>query len=187
MSPKPGIETEEYNVLDSEKYNLDVKDAEKVTGIIDKVEKEVKDVFSDKFVKKGVYRILDTVDENYMETMRGIWSKTPEKVKWAVMYMPALFKGNPALLHLMPLHVLVKCGLLDYPEKSIKNSAELEKKVLEYGVKYGKYLEPALAALEPLIYPIKKILDLEEEFFAGMRNHLKNKSGSQSLDYDEAA
>ncbi len=180
MSKKTEVSKSGYGPeLDEQKLNQDIEDSNRVSGIIDKVSREIKDVYRDQFVKKGVYRILDTVDENYMETMRDVWAKTPDEVKWAVMYMPAFFKGNPTLLHLLPLHVLVKCGLLDYPEKSIQNSADLEKKVLEYGIKYGKYLEPALAAVEPLILPIQKVLDLEEQFFADMRTHLTNKKGGR--------
>jgi len=170
--------------LDKDQYASDVEDANRVGGIIDNLSADIKEVLQDNFVKKGVYRILDKVDENYMDTMRAIWAKTPDEVKWAIMYMPALFKGNPALLHLLPLHVLIKTGLLDYPEESIQYSAELEKKVLEYGVKFGKYLDPAIAVLEPLIKPIQKIWDMEEAFFEGMRAHLKNKKG-QGNKYDD--
>lgn len=177
------IEQEKTDIFEEGKYRLDVEDSEKVSGIIDRVSQKIEDVLSNKIVKRGVYRILDKIDEGYMDTIRGIWAKTPDEVKWAVMYMPALFKGNPALLHLMPLHLMVKCGLLDYPEKSVKNSAEVEKKAIEYGIKYGKYIQPELAALQPLIAPIQKVIDLEEKFFADLRGHLQAKKGARQGSY----
>ncbi len=172
-------EIESSRKLDKKKYGEDIEDSKRVEGIIDKVSKKVEDVLSNKFVKKGVYRILDTVDENYMETMRSLWAKAPDEFKWAVVYLPAIFKANPALLHLMPLHLLARCGLLEYPEKSLKNSASLEKKAVKYGIKIGKLFKPELAALEPLIAPIQKVLDLEEKFFADMRAHLSTKKGGR--------
>ncbi len=161
-----------------EKYKLHVEESEQVGGVIDRVATQVENVLENKYVKKGIYKVLDTVDENYMDTIRKIWDKTPGEVKWAIIEQGHISRGLPFVV---TIQILVKSGLLEYDEQSVQDMAATEKKVMEWGAKYGPIIQPELLFLRPLVEPIKRVLEIQDKAFLEMRAHLKAKRGVKAL------
>ncbi len=155
-----------------EKYNLHLEESERVGGVIDRVATRVENVLEDKYVKEGIYKVIDIVDENYMDTVRKVWDKTPDEVKWAIIEQGHIFKGLPFVY---TIQLLVKSGLLEYNEQAVHDMAENEKKVLEWATKYGPVIQPELLFLKPLVEPIKRVMEIHDKAFLEMRVHLKEK------------
>lgn len=161
-----------------DKYKLHVEESEKVGGVIDRVATQVENVLENKYVKQGIYKVLDTVDENYMDTIRKVWDKTPGEVKWAIIEQGHIYRGLPFVY---PIQLLIKSGLLEYEEKAVEEMAETEKKVLEWAAKYGPVIQPQLLFLRPLVEPIKRVMEIHDKAFLEMRAHLKAKRGGRGL------
>jgi len=164
-------------IADLGEYKIDVKESVKVRNIMKGVSKKVKKVLNHPRVKEGIYGVLDKVDENYMETTRSIWNKLPDDVKWTVVNVGSVQHQFPTI---KLLNSLVRAGLLDYDEKQVQRIPDIQKFTITWTARIGPLIEPALAVLKPLVKPITAIIDLEEEAFEGMRNHLKKKRVGKS-------
>jgi hypothetical protein len=107
-------------------------------------------------------------DTAAMEAVRAVWDKVPAPVQRVMMAGPGVGEAAEAL---------VRMGLLDYKnaptEQDVADMGKKKAEHLEMAVKYGKYLAPELAALEPAIEPIKAIEKAKDDVFAGTRDHLR--------------
>lgn len=166
--------------LEREKYNLDVEDAKEIAEIIDDVSDKIDVVVSDSFVKNMTYRVLDKLDEEYMDSVRELWEKTPESVKWAIAYLPTILSTNTAFLPLMPFRLMVKSGLLEYPENKLQDASKVEEEMIEFLDKYLVLIDQRLAVVKPFLVPLQKIIDKQEEYFADLREHLRNKRAGEN-------
>jgi hypothetical protein len=101
----------------------------------------------------------------------------PNAVRWCIMHVP---NSVPALF-LHTTKQLVYCGFLPYMddpaenEEFTKNSEKYQKMFLEWSVKIGKYFLPELEAVDLLLGPIGKIIDVQDNLKGEIRRHLSQK------------
>lgn len=127
-----------------------------------------KEVMENERVREFVNSAVEYIDDTKaMGVIQEMWDKVPDSAQGIVMRM--LPNGNP-------IEVLTRVGLLE--NKTAKSEEELAaisgKPIaqLEFIVKYGKYVQPELKALEPFIEPLKMVQGAQEGVFADARAHL---------------
>lgn len=135
----------------------------------------------EKGLKDFVAGAVDFIDDTKaMGAVQELWDKMPEAAQMAMVHAPAVGE---------PFKAMIRTGLLEYKrtptEKEVASFAADEKMKLELVEKYGKYLDPQLAALDPFLGPLKKVEDAKEGVYAHSRKRLE-KSRKERRDADDA-
>jgi len=128
-----------------------------------------------------------------MRKFRTWWDNRSRLMQWAIMKActPPMFQ----LQNAGPIQTLIKFGLITYkghynenPQKlqqqidsemerkvddKIDDMGILEKYLLKYGVKLGKYVYPELAAVEPFVEPLMRVKDVQTNVLRNIRHNVR--------------
>jgi len=114
----------------------------------------------------GAGRVLSYFDTSLpMRKFRAWWDQRNHLTQWALM------KGTTPpplwLTNVGPIQALVKFGFISYKghhnedreqmEQAIDKMGGMPDYLTKYGVKYGKYIFPELAEIEPLVKQIVRV------------------------------
>jgi hypothetical protein len=128
-----------------------------------------------------ITKVLSQIDNSTaMNGFRKAWNKLPRLAQWAVMRMGT--PGNVFSSH-GPFHMLIKFGFIEYKghlnengqinDEKIQAMGGMEKYLLKYGVKFGKYFFPELAPIEPYIDPLIKLSTIQDNWLTKIRHNLR--------------
>lgn len=130
----------------------------------------------------GAGKILSYFDTCLpMRKFRAWWDQRDRLTQWALM------KGcTPPQLWLYdmgPLQALVKFGFLTYKVHHNENEQKMEEAIdkmggmpdylARYGVKFGKYIFPELAEIEPFVEPMLKVKGLSNKGIRNLRRSVR--------------
>lgn len=126
----------------------------------------------------GIGKILSYFDTCLpMRKFRAWWDQRDRLTQWALMYgttPPQMWIHQAG-----PIQALIKVGFLNYKGHHNENAAKMEDEIdkmggmsdfmAKYGVKFGKYIFPELAPIEPLVEPLLKIKGLGNQALRNVR------------------
>lgn len=153
--------------------NSEISDEDReVIGVMNSVADQVHEVYLHPSVENGLFKAIDYIDESYlMNKVRVVWNSNrfPDIAKWALVHIPQIHPTAPFV------KLFVRTGLLEYNEDEAKAINGFDKMILDKAISIGSLLEPALIPLKPLIKPIQRVMDAQDQVFDKMREHLKDK------------
>lgn len=131
-------------------------------------------------LKKIKETLIDLDSSIPMRHFRKYWDKLPHTAQWALMH---LSKGSIVSLTGGPIHLLIKFGFINYKghlnengqimEEKIQAMGGLDKYMLKYGVKIGKYFVPELAGVEPFVDPLIKLQNISDKTLNRVRGAVR--------------
>jgi len=139
----------------------------------------------------GAGKMLSYFDTSLpMRKFRAWWDQRDRLTQWA------LIKGcTPPQLWLTdvgPLQALVKFGFLSYKGHHNENEEQMEQAIdkmggmpdylARYGVKFGKYIFPELAEIEPLVEPMLKVKGLSNKAIRNLRRSVRRHRARYELE-----
>lgn len=131
-------------------------------------------------LKKIKETMIDIDSSLPIRHFRKYWNKLPHTAQWALLH---LSKGSLVSLSGGPIHLLIKFGFITYKghlnengqimEEKIQAMGGLDKYMLKYGVKIGKYFVPELAAVEPFVEPLIKLQNISDKTLNRVRGAVR--------------
>jgi len=150
----------------------------KVDGLIDRMEEYANHPTT---VKKLTSLMISVDKSAPIRHFRTFWNKLPQLAQWAIMHGtkgPMMMSSNNG-----PIELMIKNGFINYKghlnengeimEEKIQAMGGMNKYLLKYGVKIGKYFVPELKEVEPFVEPMLKLQNLGDKTMEKVRHAVR--------------
>ncbi len=132
-------------------------------------------------LKKLTNLMIEVDSSAPIRHFRKFWDKLPHLAQWATMHISKGFLVMSSTHG--PIELMIKNGFIVYKghlnengqimEEKIQALGGMDKYMLKYGVKIGKYFAPELAAVEPFIDPLLKLQDVGDKTMEKVRHGVR--------------